>query len=209
MALIGHFTCPSCNTQFDKVFHSQREKDRCKGFCSQKCANSKTLAGKIKQVQCSCCGKPTKCGLRSNPRLVKCPDCRKPGTDPREAQSECSCSVCGKPTTWRYPTCSRKCASQAKQLEVLARFNAGLINQRQTLRKVLEILRGWSCSICGLETWTGVRAPLEVDHIDGDPTNNQPDNLRLLCCNCHALTPTWGAKNKGKGRKSRGVAKHY
>jgi hypothetical protein len=47
--------------------------------------------------------------------------------------------------------------------------------------------------------------PLELDHIDGDAGNNNYDNLRVLCPNCHALTPTFKAKNKGKGRAARGL----
>ena len=27
---------------------------------------------------------------------------------------------------------------------------------------------------------------LDVDHIDGDPSNNDPSNLQTLCKNCHA-----------------------
>ena len=30
--------------------------------------------------------------------------------------------------------------------------------------------------------------------------NNKLENLRLLCPNCHAQTPTYKAKNKGNGR---------
>jgi hypothetical protein len=37
--------------------------------------------------------------------------------------------------------------------------------------------------------------PLELDHVDGDKTNNQLDNLRMICPNCHALTPTYRGKN--------------
>lgn len=51
--------------------------------------------------------------------------------------------------------------------------------------------RGHKCESCGLETWMNQKIPLEVDHINGDRSNNELDNLRLLCCNCHALTPTW------------------
>jgi hypothetical protein len=37
--------------------------------------------------------------------------------------------------------------------------------------------------------------PLELDHIDGHHWNNSLDNLRLLCPNCHAQTPTYKARN--------------
>jgi hypothetical protein len=47
------------------------------------------------------------------------------------------------------------------------------------------------CSSCGRTEWLGVSIPLELDHIDGDPTNNTLENLRILCPNCHALTPTY------------------
>lgn len=54
------------------------------------------------------------------------------------------------------------------------------------------------CSSCGLTTWLDNPIPLELDHIDGDNTNNELSNLRLLCPNCHALTPTYRGKNKQK-----------
>lgn len=57
--------------------------------------------------------------------------------------------------------------------------------------------RGHKCEKCGRAAWLGVEIPLEVDHKDGDRTNNNEENLELNCCNCHALTPTWrGRKNK-------------
>ena len=40
--------------------------------------------------------------------------------------------------------------------------------------------------------------PLELDHIDGNNQNNTLSNLRLLCPNCHAMTPTYRGKNKKK-----------
>jgi hypothetical protein len=48
------------------------------------------------------------------------------------------------------------------------------------------------CQMCGMPaTWQGYPLPLEVDHIDGDWRNNVPENLRLLCPNCRAITSTW------------------
>lgn len=51
--------------------------------------------------------------------------------------------------------------------------------------------RGYNCEGCNLEKWMGKPIPLEVEHVDGDRTNNDKKNLKLLCPNCHALTPTW------------------
>ena len=44
--------------------------------------------------------------------------------------------------------------------------------------------------------WLGQPISYDVDHIDGDPKNNDPINWRLLCPNCHRQTPTWGMKKR-------------
>jgi len=50
-----------------------------------------------------------------------------------------------------------------------------------------------------------------MDHIDGNTENNVKENLRLLCCNCHALTSTYKGKNIGKHdtAKSRYYKRYY
>lgn len=58
-------------------------------------------------------------------------------------------------------------------------------------REFLIRERGHKCWDCGLSEWTGKPIPLELDHIDGNNSNNDESNLRVLCCNCHALTPTF------------------
>lgn len=54
------------------------------------------------------------------------------------------------------------------------------------------------CSNCKNVEWMGVEIPLELDHINGNHEDNSLQNLRLLCPNCHALTPNYCAKNKKK-----------
>jgi len=63
------------------------------------------------------------------------------------------------------------------------------------VKKHLIAERGHKCEDCGLTTWRDQKIPLELDHIDGNHTNNSKDNLKLRCCNCHALTPTWRGRN--------------
>ncbi|QIN94635.1 HNH endonuclease [Streptomyces phage Muntaha] len=55
-----------------------------------------------------------------------------------------------------------------------------------------------SCERCGFVAEHPVQ--LDVDHIDGNHSNNDPSNLQTLCANCHRLK-TWQAKEYMPGRE--------
>lgn len=69
-----------------------------------------------------------------------------------------------------------------------------------------KVLRGYverhnvieyKCEKCGCNGhWQGGEIALEIDHINGDNTDNEIENLRYLCPNCHALTETYRGRNK-------------
>lgn len=52
------------------------------------------------------------------------------------------------------------------------------------------------CEDCGNCDWMSKPIPLELEHIDGNNRNNQKDNLKLLCPNCHAFTEFYRGRNK-------------
>jgi 5-methylcytosine-specific restriction endonuclease McrA len=104
--------------------------------------------------------------------------------------------------------CSIACASVYRSSEHKKKFFSGLLEKRidrPTARKYLAEVRGYKCEICSLSDWQGKKITLHVDHVNGDPSNDHPDNLRLLCPNCHSQTEFLGGANKGRGRKSQGL----
>ena len=44
--------------------------------------------------------------------------------------------------------------------------------------------------------------PLDIDHINGDSSDNRLENLRILCKNCHALTDTYGWNGMRKKKQN-------
>ncbi len=66
------------------------------------------------------------------------------------------------------------------------------------VRLLKEGFKSHQCENCSLTTWLGQPIALELDHINGVSNDHRLDNLRLLCPNCHAQTPTWRGRNKSR-----------
>lgn len=58
-----------------------------------------------------------------------------------------------------------------------------------------ERIKEKRCENCNQTKWLEQEIPLELHHIDGSHYNNNLDNLKILCPNCHALTPNFCSKN--------------
>jgi hypothetical protein len=68
----------------------------------------------------------------------------------------------------------------------------------KNLKKPLIKEKGHKCEKCLQSDWFGVDIPLELHHIDGNKTNNNFENLQLLCCNCHATTYNWRNRKRAE-----------
>lgn len=66
---------------------------------------------------------------------------------------------------------------------------------KSVVRKRFLKLVDYKCVIRSTINWMNKPLILEMDHIDGDRDNNDWDNLRLLCPNCHSQTDTYGSRN--------------
>lgn len=100
--------------------------------------------------------------------------------------------------------CSLKCNASYRNCERFLNWyiNANMKVSNKSLRLFLEIIYGYKCSRCKITEWNGKAITLEVEHKNGNSKNNYPDNVCLLCPNCHSLTPKFKTKNKGNGRYS-------
>ncbi|KAA0082386.1 HNH endonuclease [Mycolicibacterium sp. P9-64] len=121
------------------------------------------------------------------------------------------CRACGSPLSKRSQKiyCSNACQASVRRDTGIKRWlesGEAYIGTRQVhyIRQYLADAQSGCCAICGgANTWLGLPLSMVLDHIDGNPTNNQRDNLRLVCPNCDSQLPTYKSRNRGNGRHFR------
>ena len=83
--------------------------------------------------------------------------------------------------------------NKGKQLKNWAEYKPNA-----SLKKHLISRRGHTCECCKLGEWMNELISLELHHVDGDRTNNNHENLQLLCPNCHSYTENYRGKRARK-----------
>ena len=127
------------------------------------------------------------------------------------------CLACGKePDRPSYKYCSNKCQLEYQRNSYIKEWKAGRVKGLNTLglvttpiKRYLRDKYGNKCCVC---SWSRANikngiVPLVADHIDGNWRNNIESNLRLVCPNCDAISPTFAALNRGRGRVGRAISK--
>jgi hypothetical protein len=88
---------------------------------------------------------------------------------------------------------------RAQALKLLVKGSTRIKGERLTRYIMCAGLYPYVCAECGLlPEWNSKPLVLQVDHINGDPTDNRPENLRFLCPNCHTQTETFASRNCGR-----------
>jgi hypothetical protein len=121
-----------------------------------------------------------------------------------------NCINCGNPLKRGLKYCSNSCQGIYQSKQKITKWLDGEIvghtgktyNICVWVRKFLIEQSDNKCEKCGFNTThpDDNKSVLEINHIDGDASNTYPDNLEVLCPNCHALTSTYKARNRDSCR---------
>lgn len=179
------FICKNCGEEF----YDKKSKKR--KFCNHNCSatfNNKKRDNKVKLKI-------------KNSLLIK---------DKDKIKNKKFCINCNKELTNKQSKyCSSKCQIDYQYNHKINEWKEGNLDglsgkygTSRFIKKFLIEKHGEKCMECGwneINPYTG-NIPIELEHIDGDFTNNKEKNLKLLCPNCHSLTKTYKGANRGKGR---------
>ena len=223
------YQCKQCPKEFEKpaqlAHHVSWEHGRARESLAQQKAQRQLEYEKIPKL-CGRCSAPIPYEERHNKFCNQtCAAIYNNEHRVDDAERIGECPFCGKifkKKSWSIKKfCCPKHAHQYQSLQlktawletgIVGNWTGGKDGSAPKVHYVMETLREDqhnTCAICHRPNeWEGRPLVLILDHTNGDSTNNNRGNLRLICPNCNSQTSTFSGRNKGQGRKSKGYYKN-
>ena len=169
---------PDTNQTRLKNIENRLERIRQYNMNPSRCVRCDKILPYEKQHNKYCCRKCTVRWIPPKKPRLPCPNC---GNSPKTPQNK---------------FCSRKCSYEFRKAELIERISRDEFISGKTIRRYYLSIRGHICEHCKNTIWNGVPIPLDVHHIDGKLNHNKPENIKILCPNCHTLTENYKSKNR-------------
>jgi len=115
----------------------------------------------------------------------------------------CNTNFVYETTSSRGKFCNNKCQANYRFENITVnKIKENKCKDTTTLKNFLTKTTGYKCVLCNISEWNNNPISLHLDHIDGDSDNNIPNNIRLLCPNCHSQTETFCGRNFKNSKRS-------
>lgn len=209
--------CDQCSSIFNRIkkYILTSQKRSQKQFCSKRCAfNYRMKRLEYRCIHCSTSVVRVDSAVVDVSRVFCSHSCAAIFSNKKWNVNCVVCGVSEKLSGSKHQTCSLSCTKRLKRELYISKWKnrevTGMCKTfgiTPTVREYIFVKFSYKCcmSDCGwskINPTTG-KIPLHIDHIDGNFKNSYEDNLRLLCPNCHSLTPNYGSLNRGYGRPDR------
>lgn len=184
----------------------ERTSDSVRGKLSKLGYNFFKLNSRVETRQCRNCLRDIQTTKGSKKRFCSQSCSAKYNNKKRKKINKCQ--FCGQDILTKSRYCGNHCHTLDYQNKVFKKIEEGdcFLYEGQ-YKKYLIHKYGNQCMECGwnkIHPTTG-KVPIQLEHINGNSEDNSLNNLKLLCPNCHSLTLTFGALNKGNGCEKRRI----
>lgn len=207
--------CSTCS----ETFTSSRSNAK---YCTPVCKPHSQSKTSTHLLDCQGCAKTVSITVRSNKELSERKYCSRScatrsnnRNSPKRIRTSSLptgkkfCDSCEILVSMKTENCSTCKKSKKIESWLSGQWSGASSNNPENLSKIIKLWiiqqANYSCHVCGFNERHPVdnSCIIEVDHIDGNSSNHDKDNLVALCPNHHALTPTYRGRNRGKGRSKR------